>query len=132
MWEEGYQIKELNKRSLVLLERKEELESRRKRMLALKRAVKKNNSNNLNHNMSNLNNTSSNLNNSSSNNLSILELNANSSSVFATNDEEVEVDMELTTESEVIKNHFEQLKRCVCYCWWCLASVLNLMMLLYC
>jgi hypothetical protein len=39
VWEEGYSLKELSKRSAVLLERKEELETRRKRTQTLKRAA---------------------------------------------------------------------------------------------
>ena len=41
VWEEGYALKELNKRSAELLERKEDLEVRRKKTQTLKRAVKK-------------------------------------------------------------------------------------------
>lgn len=41
VWEEGYGLKELNKRSAELLERKEELELRKKKTHTLKRAAKK-------------------------------------------------------------------------------------------
>jgi hypothetical protein len=47
VWEEGYALKELNKRSAELLERKEKLESRKKHAQSLKRAAKKGSSNNL-------------------------------------------------------------------------------------
>lgn len=41
MWEEGYALKDLNRRSAELHDRKEELERRKKRLQALKRAAKK-------------------------------------------------------------------------------------------
>eukprot|EP01038_Epipyxis_sp_PR26KG_P005996 gene5996-8255_t len=87
VWEEGYGLKDLNKRSAELLERKEELEQRRKRTLTLKRAAKKG---------------SANANNNHNNEFS-------TSNVIP--DEENDIDLDLVTEVEVIKSHLEQLKR---------------------
>lgn len=41
VWEDGYAWKELNKRSAELLERKEELETRRRKVTNMKRQAKK-------------------------------------------------------------------------------------------
>ena len=41
VWEEGYALNELKRRSVELLERKEEFEKRRKKLHNLKRAAKK-------------------------------------------------------------------------------------------
>lgn len=75
VWEEGYALKELNKRSAELLERKEELESRRKKTQTLKRAAKK------------------------------------GSTTGDEVDADAEIDLDLTTEAEVIRAHLEQLKK---------------------
>jgi hypothetical protein len=41
VWEEGYALKDMNRRTGELLERKEELEKRKKKMASMKRQAKK-------------------------------------------------------------------------------------------
>lgn len=94
VWEEGYAIKELNKRTAELLSRKEELEARRKKMSNMKRAITRKAKTGDNNNSNNAN--------------SGYDGGENSTSYF---DPEIDVDMDLTAEAEVIKSHFEQLKK---------------------
>eukprot|EP00601_Ochromonadales_sp_CCMP2298_P019280 CAMPEP_0173314840 /NCGR_PEP_ID=MMETSP1143-20121109/25564_1 /TAXON_ID=483371 /ORGANISM="non described non described, Strain CCMP2298" /LENGTH=542 /DNA_ID=CAMNT_0014257497 /DNA_START=92 /DNA_END=1717 /DNA_ORIENTATION=- len=79
VWEEGYSLKELSKRQVKLLERKEELEGRKKRVQNQRRAAKRSN-----------------------------EAGGGEEREETINND---LDLDLTTESEVIKTHFEQLRR---------------------
>jgi hypothetical protein len=90
VWEEGYALNELKRRSMELLEKKEEFEKRRKRLQNLKRAAKKGGPTL-----------------PGSGNGTNLSMSAPES----TDDEPYELDLDLAAESEAIKTHLEQLKR---------------------
>ena len=86
-------MNELKRRSVELLEKKEEFEKRRKRLQNLKRAAKKVGPQ--------IPGSSS---SSSGNNLSM-------SAPEFTDDEPYELDLDLAAESEAIRTHLEQLKK---------------------
>lgn len=90
VWEEGYALNELKRRSMELLEKKEEFEKRRKRLQNLKRAAKKGGP------------TLPGSGNGTNLSMSAPEI---------TDDEPYELDLDLAAESEAIKTHLEQLKR---------------------
>jgi hypothetical protein len=81
VWEEGYALNELKRRSAELLERKEEFERRRKRLANLKRAAKRGSG-------------------SGANGGDDDEGDANDV-----------VDLDLAAEGEAIRSHLEQLKK---------------------
>ena len=109
VWEEGYSLKELSKRSAMLLERKEELETRRKRTQTLKRAAKKGTT------------TEAIVADSAYNVVTMMGEPTGAGSTGATNGagggvgerdrDNLDIDMDLVTETEVIKVHMEQLKK---------------------
>lgn len=96
-WEEGYAWKDLTRRSAEVLEKREELEARKKRSEKLKRQAKKSTSN---ANPNGSANTSTN-NSESEDNTNLSNMNLS----------EIDADLDLLTETEVIKAHFEQLKK---------------------
>lgn len=89
VWEEGYALNELKRRSVELLEKKEEFEKRRKKLQNLKRAAKKGGPG---------------LPAPSSSSLSM-------SAPDSTDDDPYELDLDLAAESEAIRTHLEQLKK---------------------
>jgi hypothetical protein len=92
-WEDGYAWKDWNRRSVELLERKEELEARKKRSTNMKRAATKKS-----------NATSS---------TSVSEMDGESSawSSGTLSGAELDAELDIITEAEVLKAHFEQYKR---------------------
>jgi len=134
VWEEGYALKDLSKRQAMLLERKEELESRKKKAQTLRRAALKRLHDNTNNNNNN-NNSNSNGNHYDQDvfvdgmllpNPSSLSVLSSSSSTATTTTvasssttsittlvdrDNIDVDLDLIVETEVIKCHVEQLKR---------------------
>jgi hypothetical protein len=133
VWEEGYALKDLSKRQAMLLERKEELESRKKKAQTLRRAALKrlhdNTTNNNNNNNSNSNGNHydqdvfvdgmllpnpSSLSALSSLSTATTTTVASSSTTSITtlvDRDNIDVDLDLIVETEVIKCHVEQLKR---------------------
>lgn len=108
MWEEGYLLKELDRRADALAERKEELEARRKKLQSLRRAVNK---------------KSAPAPPDAAELADAAAAGAASAAVAASagggavageaSQYSYESEMDLATEAEVIRAHFEQLKRCV-------------------
>lgn len=82
VWEEGYAMKDLNKRNAELISRKEELEARKKRVAAInkKRSGKKSGS-------------------------------GDDSNDSVNPASELDMDLDVMTEQEAIRAHMEQLKR---------------------
>ena len=138
VWEEGYALKDLSKRQAMLLERKEELESRKKKAQTLRRhALKRLHDNTTNTNNNNNNNNSNSNGNHYDQDVFVdgmllphpSSLSALSSSSTATTTtttvssssttsittlvdrDNIDVDLDLIVETEVIKCHVEQLKR---------------------
>ena len=137
VWEEGYALKDLSKRQAMLLERKEELESRKKKAQTLRRAALKR----LHDNTTNTTTTTNNNNNNSNGNhydqdvfvdgmllphpSSLSALSSSSTATTTTvssssttsitttiiDRDNIDVDLDLIVETEVIKCHVEQLKR---------------------
>ena len=85
VWEEGYALNELKRRSVELLERKEEFEKRKKKLTNLKRAAKKGGP-------------------------LVPGLSSSSLSIVATESTDDD-DLDLIAESEAIRTHLEQLKK---------------------
>jgi len=131
VWEEGYALKDLSKRQAMLLERKEELESRKKKAQTLRRAALKRLHDNTNNNNNNSNSNGnhydqdvfvdgmllpnpSSLSALSSSSTATTTTVASSSTTSITtlvDRDNIDVDLDLIVETEVIKCHVEQLKR---------------------
>ena len=93
VWEEGYAAKDLNKRFAEHLERKEDLEKRRKKLAQVKRQQQ-----------------------AQARKGSSAGGSADGSSAMGISDasmniDDVEYDFDLTTEADAIRSHLEQLKR---------------------
>lgn len=102
VWEEGYAIKELNKRFAEHLERKEDLEKRKKKLAQARRhqqaqAKKGGNSNS---GLTDINGTP----------LIDGSIGIGSSAVIYSNDDG-DCDLDMIAEADAIRSHFEQLKR---------------------
>ena len=134
VWEEGYALKDLSKRQAMLLERKEELESRKKKAQTLRRAALKRLHDNTTNTTTN-NNNNSNGNHydqdvfvdgmllphpsslsalSSSSTATTTTVSSSSTTSITTtiiDRDNIDVDLDLIVETEVIKCHVEQLKR---------------------
>jgi hypothetical protein len=130
VWEEGYALKDLSKRQAMLLERKEELESRKKKAQTLRRAALKRLHDNTNNNNNNSNSNSNHYDQdvfvdgmllpnpsslsalSSSSTATTTVASSSTTSITALVDRDnIDVDLDLIVETEVIKCHVEQLKR---------------------
>lgn len=107
MWEGGYRRQEIERQKLLLKERKEELEARRKRIQTLRRAAKKGAPS-----MDNLAEGAS-LSDLScpSGGMGTIGSAASVGTVAERDRDIMDNDMDLNTETEVIRNHLEQLKR---------------------
>ena len=135
VWEEGYALKDLSKRQAMLLERKEELESRKKKAQTLRRAALKRLHDNTTNTTTTNNNNNSNGNHydqdvfvdgmllphpsslsalSSSSTATTTTVSSSSTTSITTtiiDRDNIDVDLDLIVETEVIKCHVEQLKR---------------------
>jgi hypothetical protein len=132
VWEEGYALKDLSKRQAMLLERKEELESRKKKAQTLRRAALKRLHDNTNNNNNNSNSNGNHydqdvfvdgmllpnpsslsvLSSSSSTATTTTVASSSTTSITTLVDRDnIDVDLDLIVETEVIKCHVEQLKR---------------------
>ena len=124
VWEEGYALKDLSKRQAMLLERKEELESRKKKAQTMRRAaLKKLHDNNSNNSNSGNNNGSNGSNGSNDQDAFVdgIQIPNPSSTISSTTTtttttltidrDNIDVDLDLIVETEVIKCHVEQLKK---------------------
>jgi hypothetical protein len=131
VWEEGYALKDLSKRQAMLLERKEELESRKKKAQTLRRAALKRLHDNTNNNNNNSNSNGNHydqdvfvdgmllphlsslsaLSSSSTATTTTVSSSSTTSITTLVDRDNIDVDLDLIVETEVIKCHVEQLKR---------------------
>lgn len=88
VWEEGYAPKEISRRQAELLARKEELEARRKKIQSTKRSVAKKGPN-----------------------AAVAAAAAGEDASAMDLGDNLDVDVDLATETEVLRTHLEQLKR---------------------
>ena len=123
MWEGGYRRREIERQKLLLKERKEELEARRKRIQTQRRAAKKGGSNASTDNLLSTTDTTTLSSILSQDNSTLGCLNTTISSISTMSSlaglererDLLDNDMDLNTETEVIKIHLEQLKKYVHY-----------------